>query len=113
MKVNLLNMFLINPLLLLYVLHFSAAMVVRLNARDDKDNKVPYYTFEEHWVSPALAGYFTPGGFTTNLSEVGPIRLASMDANNIRIQIISHAPVAQAMFLPNLTALANDNLAAA
>src|SRR5947207_6709253 len=113
-------MFPINPLLLLYVLLFSAATVVSLYARDN--DYVPYYTLEEHWLSPSLADYFADNPLNallgvstlvTILREVGSNRLASMDANNIRIQIVSHVPVAEAMFAPNLTALANDELAAA
>ncbi|KAL1639120.1 hypothetical protein SLS58_008207 [Diplodia intermedia] len=85
-----------------------------------RSNHVPYYTLEEHWVSPALqpflqqntvVGALELGRIAPLLPETGPRRLASMDANNIRIQVISHVPAPPALYLPNLTALANDQLA--
>jgi predicted TIM-barrel fold metal-dependent hydrolase len=83
---------------------------------------VPYYTLEEHWVSPSLAPAFFANTFTkllippaaeSVLREVGPKRLASMDANNIHIQVISHVPTTNAMSDPDRIRTANDELAAA
>ncbi|KAK8091492.1 amidohydrolase 2 [Apiospora hydei] len=68
----------------------------------------PYYTLEEHWLSPSLFQQFlanplnaliggggSPGGGTLpKLREIGAQRLASMDANNIQIQVISHLAAA-------------------
>jgi predicted TIM-barrel fold metal-dependent hydrolase len=108
-----------NPLLVFLVL-FSAAATVSVHIRSN--DSVPYYTLEEHWLSPSLAHYFADnslnvllgaGALNPILREVGPNRLASMDANNIRIQIVSHTPLPEAMFAANLTALANDELATA
>lgn len=110
-----------NPLLLFLVFLFSAAITISLPVRDNNDS-IPYYTLEEHWLSPSLAHYFAgnplnvllgANALAPILREVGPSRLASMDANNIRIQIISHTPLPEAMFAANLTALANDELATA
>ncbi|KLU86944.1 hypothetical protein MAPG_05951 [Magnaporthiopsis poae ATCC 64411] len=61
---------------------------------------IPFYTLEEHWVSPALLDAFlndpsskVPGipRPLEQLTEVGPIRLAAMDAGNVAVQVVSHA----------------------
>ncbi|KAL5326339.1 hypothetical protein ACEPPN_004023 [Leptodophora sp. 'Broadleaf-Isolate-01'] len=89
---------------------------------DNDPDPVPYYTIEEHWASPALVDLFATNPITTllgvaplltALSEIGPVRLASMDAGNVHVQVVSHAPTAaEAMYLANNTRLANDQLAA-
>lgn len=113
-------MFLYNTLLLFFIFFSATASTVSLRVRDN--DSIPYHTLEEHWLSPSLAHYFADnplnvllgaGALEPILREVGPNRLASMDANNIRIQIISHIPIPEAMFAANLTALANDELATA
>lgn len=100
----------------LFFVYSSTVRCLVLPRADD----VPYYTLEEHWTSPALQNFsrqnpiFGKLGFGSLgplLGKVGPNRIASMDANNIQIQIISHVPVPEAMFLPNLTSLANNQLA--
>ncbi|KAF4544333.1 2-amino-3-carboxymuconate-6-semialdehyde decarboxylase [Lasiodiplodia theobromae] len=103
--------------LLLLLLHSPLPTCLASNHND-----IPYYTLEEHWVSPALAPFLLQNHVIRALNlgsrasqllpEVGPLRLASMDANNILIQTISHVPVPEALYLPNLTAQANDQLAA-
>lgn len=83
----------------------------------------PYYTLEEHWLSPSLAQQFQNnplnalvgggGAVLPKLREVGSSRLASMDANNIRVQVISHVPVLEVLSSPPGCATANDELATA
>jgi predicted TIM-barrel fold metal-dependent hydrolase len=87
----------------------------------DDRRAVPFYAIEEHWASPALIDLFANNPLTPLfgaqpllpvLGEVGPSRLASMDANNILVQVVSHAPMAaEAMFMAPENRLANDQLA--
>jgi predicted TIM-barrel fold metal-dependent hydrolase len=90
---------------------------------DGDDDRLPisFYTIEEHWASPALIGLFAANplipisgtdALLPILAEVGPKRIASMDANNISVQVVSHIPAAsEAMFMSNATSLANQQLA--
>ncbi|KAK7908964.1 hypothetical protein PG985_014842 [Apiospora marii] len=82
----------------------------------------PYYTLEEHWLSPSLIQQFqdnplnAPIGASAvlpKLREIGSSRLASMDANNIRVQVISHVPIPEVLSSPPGCATANDELATA
>lgn len=102
------------------ILLFFAAQTLSLPITGNAS--IPYYTLEEHWLAPSLHPYFLNNPMndyvnvrrlTPVLQDVGPTRLASMNANNIRIQIISHVPIPEVLSAPNLTALANDELAAA
>jgi predicted TIM-barrel fold metal-dependent hydrolase len=98
---------------------FFSAIAIGLPTRQNGPS-VPYYTLEEHWLSPSLAPFFLANPLSallvrpsvvSLLRDIGPERLASMDANNIRVQVISHIPIPDALGAPNLSATANDNLA--
>lgn len=78
-----------------------------------------FITLEEHWVSPAFLGLYinstNSGSLISVISDVGPDRIAALDAGGIDVQVVSHAPIndRQAMFMSETVALANDELAAA
>ncbi|EJT70238.1 hypothetical protein GGTG_12411 [Gaeumannomyces tritici R3-111a-1] len=84
-------------------------------------SNVPFYTLEEHWVSPALLdayhndptskidGISPPLG---QLTEIAPVRLAAMDAGNVAVQVVSHATAgAGTMHMDAEVRAANDQLA--
>ncbi|KAK8109296.1 hypothetical protein PG984_015097 [Apiospora sp. TS-2023a] len=80
----------------------------------------PYYTLEEHWLSLSLAQEFQDNPLNAliggsaglpKLREIGSSRLASMDANNIHVQVISHVPVPEILSSPSGCATANNELA--
>lgn len=62
----------------------------------------PLISLEEHFFSAAMVASPTAAryseqfkhipGLRDKLTDVGPLRLASMDANNVSLQIVSHAP---------------------
>lgn len=62
----------------------------------------PLISLEEHFFSAAMLASPTAAkyseqfkhilGLREKLADVGPIRISSMDANNISFQIVSHAP---------------------
>jgi predicted TIM-barrel fold metal-dependent hydrolase len=62
----------------------------------------PLISLEEHFFSAAMLASPTAAkyseqfkhipGLRDKLSDVGPLRLSGMDANNISLQIVSHAP---------------------
>ncbi|KAK6064120.1 amidohydrolase 2 [Seiridium cupressi] len=78
----------------------------------------PLITLEEHFLAEAaedVKALYSEQlgnipGLADKLSDLGPIRLGSMDESNISIQVISHGP--GAMQAPHCKA-ANDQLAAA
>lgn len=78
-----------------------------------------FITLEEHWISPAFLELYAnttgSGSILSAISDVGPDRIAHLDAGGIAIQVISHAPLAapQAMFMSDTVAQANTELAAA
>jgi len=85
-----------------------------------------FITLEEHWVSPALTDSFLanpaaqtliqdsfPPDFLPHAFDVGPLRLANMTANQIRMQVVSHASDPAVLDQPSLIAQSNDQLAAA
>ncbi|KAF6831430.1 amidohydrolase [Colletotrichum musicola] len=91
-------------------------------SQGDSCPEVPYYTLEEHWLSPSLSQRFLANPqnqlFGANmvapkLHEIGPNRIADMNANNIKIQIISHVPVPEVLSEPASCRTANDELASA
>lgn len=105
------------PLLTALFSPFTAGIPI---AQDD--HHVPYFTLEEHWLSPSLAELFAAnplntlfgaGAVAPKLKEIGPNRLASMDAANIHIQVISHVPVPEILSMLGMTQVANDELAEA
>ncbi|KIX07212.1 uncharacterized protein Z518_01865 [Rhinocladiella mackenziei CBS 650.93] len=66
-------------------------------------SKIPLITLEEHFIARAITKYYAEQGVETTLPEsrshlmtalldVGPKRLASMDAGRVAIQVISHRP---------------------
>lgn len=100
----------------------SAVPVTDKASQGDSCPDIPYYTLEEHWLSPSLSQRFLANPqnqlFGANmvapkLQEIGPIRIADMDANNIKIQIISHVPVPEVLSEPASCRTANDELASA
>jgi predicted TIM-barrel fold metal-dependent hydrolase len=88
----------------------------------DAYQNVSFITLEEHWMAPTFVDLFinsptTPlingQALVPNLTDIGPRRLADMDANNISIQIISSATISpEANYLIEQNKLANDQLAA-
>lgn len=82
-------------------------------------NDIGFITLEEHWVSPAFFELYAntsgSGSILAAISDVGPDRIADLDAGGIAIQVISHAPIAapQAMFMSDTVTQANTELAAA
>ncbi|KAF6788729.1 hypothetical protein CSOJ01_14958 [Colletotrichum sojae] len=91
-------------------------------SQSDSCPDVPYYTLEEHWLSPSLSQMFLANPqnqlFGANmvapkLQEIGLNRIADMNANKIKIQIISHVPVPEVLSEPAACRTANDELASA
>lgn len=97
-----------------------------------ESNNTPYVTLEEHFMIPETVAAMQKEGvlaemhpgldltfvvndsLATKLTEVGSSRVDAMDAGNVQMQILSHAPVS----LPNepstaTCAAANDFLASA
>ncbi|KAH7142013.1 hypothetical protein EDB81DRAFT_899497 [Dactylonectria macrodidyma] len=81
----------------------------------------PLITLEEHFVSadllPELSDIYAEQlkhlpDVAARLTDLGPLRLADMDANRISLQVVSHAP-GLGPRSPRLSALANDELARA
>lgn len=80
----------------------------------------PFITLEEHFFFQADrtsksketigAGFFESRGSFARLPELGPVRLGSMDSNNIAHQVISHLPI---HITPEQCRETNDHLAAA
>ncbi|KAL8376613.1 hypothetical protein RB595_007630 [Gaeumannomyces hyphopodioides] len=91
------------------------------NDADSQADAVPFITLEEHWVSPVLLDLFVNNPITPlfglqrlvpSLAEIGPGRLAEMDAGGVAVQVVSHAPAApEAMYMAAEIRLANDQLA--
>ncbi|KAK1590682.1 uncharacterized protein LY79DRAFT_553730 [Colletotrichum navitas] len=84
------------------------------------DRIPPLITLEEHFVAPDLFAELSDlyGEQLKNvpavgdrLRDVGPLRLADMDANRVSLQVVSHAP-GLGPRPPALSRLANDALAA-
>ncbi|KDN61719.1 putative amidohydrolase 2 [Colletotrichum sublineola] len=80
----------------------------------------PLITLEEHFIAPDLFAELSDlfGEQLKNVPEVGarlrdvgPLRLANMDANRVSLQVVSHAP-GLGPRPPALSRLANDALAA-
>lgn len=80
---------------------------------------IPLITLEEHYVSKAvlseesLKGHYNvfPPSWIDKLADLDAARLTSMDASNVTVQIVSHAPLPETT-LP-VYQNANDELAAA
>ncbi|KAK2037815.1 amidohydrolase [Colletotrichum somersetense] len=80
----------------------------------------PLITLEEHFIAPDLFAELSDvygeqlkslPGVDARLQDVGPLRLADMDANRVALQVVSHAP-GLGRRPPALSRLANDSLAA-
>ncbi|KAK2056305.1 amidohydrolase [Colletotrichum caudatum] len=80
----------------------------------------PLITLEEHFVAPELFAELSDlygeqlksvPAVGARLQDVGPLRLADMDANRVALQVVSHAP-GLGPRPPALSRLANDALAA-
>lgn len=84
-------------------------------------NGTPVIALEEHYWDAEMAGYFPAGENKSHvsglLSEIGDVRLRSMDEAGIDIQVLSHgAPAAQKLspdIAVELTRRVNDRLAEA
>ncbi|KAK5659088.1 hypothetical protein OQA88_1178 [Cercophora sp. LCS_1] len=89
------------------------------------NNDVIFITLEEHWLSPALTPSFLanpgtqllssgalPPDFFSRLTDLGPLRLSNMTANQIRKQVVSHPSDPAALNQPALVTQANNQLAA-
>ncbi|KAL6404558.1 putative amidohydrolase 2 [Ilyonectria robusta] len=81
----------------------------------------PLITLEEHFVSadllPELSDIYAEQlkhlpDVAARLTDLGPLRLADMDANRVSLQVVSHAP-GLGPRPPRFSALANDQLARA
>lgn len=86
-------------------------------------DKIPLITLEEHFISQAVLDYYAEKGLetplpahlphvTTSLRDVGSLRLKSMDAARISVQVISHRPNSISL-PPEVCTAANDELAEA
>ncbi|KAH8892303.1 amidohydrolase 2 [Thozetella sp. PMI_491] len=88
------------------------------------DDSLLFVTLEEHWLSPALStstlsnvgaqlliNGSLPTDFLGHLRDLGPLRLESMTANNIRKQVVSHTSDPAALDKPILISTANNQLA--
>jgi 2,3-dihydroxybenzoate decarboxylase len=84
-------------------------------------NNTPVIALEEHYWDAEMAGYFPAGENRSHVSdlltEIGDVRLRSMDEAGIDIQVLSHgAPAAQKLspdIAVELTRRVNDRLAEA
>lgn len=80
---------------------------------------IPTITLEEHYISEAvrssasvdkLALHKHPPAVISNITEIGPNRIAHMDQGGVTLQVISHVPAVES---PETCAQANNQLAAA